>query len=67
MTLCSNFYYKDYTFKSEKCYLNPTFGDASNLVGGADADIILDDMLIDIKTTKAISFTQEHYNQFEHM
>ena len=34
------------------CLLNPTFGAASRLVGGADADLLLDDCLIDIKTTK---------------
>ena len=36
------------------CLLNPTFGQAaSQLVGGADADLFVDDVLIDIKTTKA--------------
>lgn len=45
------------------CYLNPVFGDASILVGGADADLIVDDVLIDIKTTKNLSFRQDHYNQ----
>ncbi len=35
---------------SRRCY-NPEFGAASKLVGGADADIVLDDSLIDIKTT----------------
>jgi hypothetical protein len=40
-------------FRAEKgCILNPTFNDASMLVGGADADIILDSTIIDIKTTK---------------
>ncbi len=34
------------------CLLNPTFGAASKLVGGADADLLLDGCLIDIKTTK---------------
>lgn len=34
------------------CILNPTFSVASSLVGGADADLILDDCLVDIKTTK---------------
>lgn len=34
------------------CLLNPTFGDASRLVGGADADILIDDCLIDVKNTK---------------
>jgi len=45
------------------CYLNPTFGCGSELVGGADADLIVDDTLIDVKTTKFLSFTQDHYNQ----
>jgi hypothetical protein len=37
---------------SGQCFLNPTFDLASELVEGADADIIIDDCLIDIKTTK---------------
>jgi hypothetical protein len=32
--------------------LNPTFGEASRLVGGADCDLISGDMLVDLKTTK---------------
>ena len=44
-------------------YLNPTFGDASTLVGGADADVILGDTLIDIKTVKTLKFTRDMYNQ----
>jgi hypothetical protein len=32
--------------------LNPTFGAASRLVGGADADLICGDMLVDLKTVK---------------
>ena len=41
------------TFRSTKvCLLNPTFGEPSGLVGGADADVVLDGMLIDLKTTK---------------
>lgn len=40
-------------FKAKKvCVLNPTFGEASGYVRGADADILLDDTLIEIKTTK---------------
>ena len=38
--------------KSRLCALNPKFGAASMLVGGADADLVLDGCLIDIKTTK---------------
>ena len=44
-------------------YLNPEFGSGSALVGGADADMILDGTLIDIKTTKSAAFTQDMYNQ----
>ncbi|MEE9174326.1 MAG: hypothetical protein V3U30_05055 [Thermoplasmata archaeon] len=36
----------------ETLLLNPTFGRASGLVGGADADLISGDLLIDVKTTK---------------
>lgn len=45
------------------CYLNPHFGYGSELVSGADADLIVDGTLIDVKTTKSLSFTQAHYNQ----
>ena len=51
-------------FKAKNaCYLNPTFGYGSNLVGGADADVIVDGTLIDIKTVKTLKFTREMYNQ----
>lgn len=54
----------DSMFKSKKfCTLNPTFGTASRLVGGADADMIIDDTLIDIKTTKNLKFQKAHYHQ----
>jgi hypothetical protein len=43
--------------------LNPTFGDASLLVGGADADFIIDDTLIDLKTTKNLKLDRDYYNQ----
>ena len=40
-------------FTAERyCLLNPTFGEASDLIGGADADLLIDDKLIDIKSTK---------------
>lgn len=48
---------------SEICLLNPTFGAASQLIGGADADIIIDDRLIDIKTTIRPHFKREYLNQ----
>lgn len=44
-------------------WLNPTFGRASEMVGGADADFIAGDMLVDIKVTKTTRFTREHFNQ----
>lgn len=47
----------------EPVALNPTFGRATDLVGGADADIIADDMIIDIKTTKSGRFTADYYHQ----
>lgn len=51
-------------FKAKRqCLLNPTFGSASYLVGGADADIIIDGTLIDIKTTKAFAIEEKHYHQ----
>lgn len=47
----------------EKCLLNPVFGNASLLVSGADADLILDDMLIDIKVTTKVGMNREFFNQ----
>ncbi|MBQ19339.1 MAG: hypothetical protein CMD31_01160 [Flavobacteriales bacterium] len=43
--------------------LNPEFGNASKLVGGADADLIVNDMLIDIKTTKHFTLERKDLNQ----
>ncbi len=45
------------------CVLNPTFGVGSELVGGADADLLVDNLLLDVKTTKEASLSQEYYNQ----
>lgn len=47
----------------DKCYLNPTFGEGSVLVSGADADLIIDNTLIDIKVTKHLRLEREHLNQ----
>ena len=49
--------------KDSTIYLNPAFGDASKIVGGADADLIINDTLIDIKTTKSLKFDQRMHNQ----
>jgi len=47
----------------EHMLLNPTFGEASKLVGGADADIIMDGVLIDIKTVKDLTIKREYFDQ----
>ncbi len=54
--------HKKFTAK-EKCYLNPTFGKGSILVGGADADLIIDNTLIDIKATKHLKVERVYFNQ----
>jgi hypothetical protein len=48
---------------SRACVLNPDFREASYLVGGADADILIDDTLVEIKTTKELKFTAETFRQ----
>lgn len=51
-------------FKAKtQCYLNPCFGESSKDIGGADADLLIDDCLIDIKTTKNLSFTRSQLRQ----
>ncbi|MEA2003750.1 MAG: hypothetical protein U9O53_02195, partial [archaeon] len=45
------------------CLLNPTFGEGSVLVGGADADLVIDNQMIDIKTTKKLEVTRKMFNQ----
>jgi len=48
---------------NEICILSPTFGEASLLIGGADADLIIDDMLIEIKTSKKLELQRDYFNQ----
>ena len=51
-------------FKAKKIIvLNPTFGEGSRIVGGADADIIIDNTLIDIKTTMNLKLRREWFHQ----
>ena len=45
------------------CLLNPTFNDGSKLVGGADADIVFDNKIIDIKTTKKMDVNRDVFHQ----
>lgn len=54
---------KDLFRAKDVCLLNPTFGSTSTLVGGADADLLVDDTLIDIKTTKNFRLDAEHFFQ----
>jgi hypothetical protein len=51
-------------FKAKhSCLLNPTFGEASRLVGGADADLLIDQAIIDIKTTKKFQLQRDYFHQ----
>lgn len=51
-------------FKTRQiCLLNPTFGEASRLVGGADADVVIDDTLIEIKTTIKCELKRDYFSQ----
>ena len=43
--------------------LNPTFGLASKLVGAADGDLIIDDLLIEIKTFSKFKLERDDFNQ----
>jgi len=43
--------------------LNPNFGDSSNYIMGADADIVIDGVLVDIKTTKHLKLIKEYLRQ----
>lgn len=48
---------------SRVCLLNPHFGDGSRFVGGADADALLDDLLLDVKTTGTLKIRTEDWRQ----
>lgn len=48
---------------ADSLLLNPDFGSASKLVGGADADIVLDNTLIDIKTVKVATLKSDYWRQ----
>jgi len=47
----------------DEVYLNPVFGTASQLVKGADADVILDGTLVDVKVTKKSTFKADYWRQ----
>jgi hypothetical protein len=54
---------EDEFLNSETVFLNPTFGSASELVSGADADLVLDNTLVDIKTVKEAKLKAEYWRQ----
>lgn len=45
------------------CLLNPAFSDGSAMLGGADADLLIDDLLIDVKTTAKLKIRTEDWRQ----
>ncbi len=53
---------KEFT-SPEAILLNPTFDLGSQVVGGADADLIMGDTLIDFKTVKEFSLERRDFNQ----
>ena len=53
---------RDFTAQN-LCLLNPTFGSASTLVDGADADLIIDESIIDIKTIKDLKLERSAFDQ----
>lgn len=43
--------------------LNPTFGVGSSLVGGADADLVVDDAIIEIKTARKLALQRAYVHK----
>lgn len=48
---------------TETCLLNPNFGRGSIRLGGADADLLIDDVLIDVKVTINLRLRVEDWRQ----
>jgi hypothetical protein len=53
----------DSLLHSKVMLLNPSFGETSVLLGGADTDLITGDLLVDFKTTKASEMPVAHLDQ----
>jgi len=53
---------EDFKVKSH-CFLNPNFGEGSSLIDGADGDLVIDNQIIDIKTTKKLEISKDMFNQ----
>lgn len=54
---------RDRFIAKERYLLNPTMGSGTMLVQGADADVIIDDRIIDVKTTKNWTVRRRAFNQ----
>jgi hypothetical protein len=48
---------------AQALYLNPTFGEASSCIGGADADLVAGGLLVDFKTTKEAEINASYLDQ----
>ena len=57
------FHELDWVTSSEVCLLNPSFPVIPRAIRSADADIVVDDTLIEVKTTIRRQLTQETFNQ----
>jgi hypothetical protein len=55
--------YNSFFSVSNTLICNPAFGDITRVVGGADADLIIDDTLIDIKTESTFGYKAGHIRQ----
>lgn len=55
--------YSSFFNVSKTLICNPTFGNITRLLGGADADLIIDDTLIDIKTESTFGYKAGHIRQ----
>lgn len=44
-------------------FLNPNFGAGSHAVGGADADLVIDDLLLDVKTIRTTELSSQYVLQ----
>ncbi len=53
----------DLFYARRHCVLNPEFKEGTALAEGAEADLLVDDALIEIKTTKSRSIRPEHFDQ----
>ncbi len=63
LKMLAKIFLKEFQMPKEYARLNPTFGVGSEIVGGGDADMIVDGCLIDIKTTKKWALPIDYIHQ----